>query len=389
MTLPSLMTLPEAFQDLPDPRTGNAIRHSFLEVILIALCATIAGADNAEEIARWAKVQEKWLKKFLTLPHGSPSADTFLRIFAALAPEAFNERFLLWAKGIFTTEAIVTPGGKEVIAIDGKTLKASANKGKELGALHLVSAWASHNRLVLAQTAVDQKENEISAIPLILEMLELKGCIVTIDAMGCQKQIAQQILAAEGHFFLQLKGNHDILLDRVKDFFDTERARGFTTSHGDAVAHSFAQTLDKGHGRLEIRRCWMVENAQYLDTADSEGHTFGFTSIVCLESERRQGDKVSVHTRYFLSDLPADAGVALGCIRRHWGIENRLHWVLDVCFDEDHCTIREENARENFAILRHIALNLLTREKSRKGGVVGRRKIAGWDVDYIPTVLAA
>ena len=384
------MNLPDAFQSLPDPRRSNATRHPFLEIILMALCATLASADNFEEIARWATCNQTWLERFLTLPHGIPSSDTFRRIFAALSPhvarsdcpEAFGECFLTWTRSLFL------PKEDEVIAIDGKTLRRSGDARLDLPPLHLVSAWATKNRLVLAQQGVNEKENEIVAIPKLLEMLDLKGCIVTIDAMGCQKEIAQQIRSQEGDYLLALKGNHGILHERVMEFFESERVRGFVTSYGDSIAHSFCQSLDKGHGRLEIRRCWVVENAQWLDIPDEKGHIFGFESVVCIESERQIRGRVSIESRYFLSSLPADAERALRAGRHHWGIENRLHWVLDVCFDEDRCRVRDESARHNLALLRQVSVNLLNQEKTAKGGLKGKRKAAAWNPDYLIKVLA-
>ncbi len=375
------MNLPDAFQSLPDPRRSNATRHPFLEIILMALCATLASADNFEEIARWASSNQTWLERFLTLPHGIPSSDTFRRIFAALSPEAFGECFLVWTKSLFL------PNADEVIAIDGKTLRRSGDSSKDLPPLHLVSAWATKNRLVLAQQGVAEKENEILAIPKLLEMLDLKGCIVTIDAMGCQKEIAQQIRSQGGDYLLALKGNHGILHERVVEFFESERARGFLTSYGDHIAHSFCQTLDKGHGRLEIRRCWIVEKAEWLDISDDKGHVFGFESVVCIESERQIRGRVSIESRYFISSLPANAERALRAGRHHWGIENRLHWVLDVCFDEDRCRVRDEAARHNLALLRQVSVNLLNQEKTAKGGLKGKRKAAAWNPDYLTKVL--
>lgn len=376
------MNLPNAFQSLPDPRRSNATRHPFLEIILMALCGTLASADNFEEIARWASSNQTWLERFLILPHGIPSSDTFRRIFAALSPEAFGECFLVWTKSLFL------PNADEVIAIDGKTLRRSGDSSKDLSPLHLVSAWATKNRLVLAQQGVAEKENEILAIPKLLEMLDLKGCIVTIDAMGCQKEVAQQIRSQEGDYLLALKGNHGILHERVVEFFESERARGFVTSYGDRIAHSFCQSLDKGHGRLEIRRCWIVENAEWLDIPDEKGHVFSFASVVCIESERQIRGRVSIESRYFISSLPADAERALRAGRHHWGIENRLHWVLDVCFDEDRCRVRDESARHNLALLRQVSVNLLNQEKTAKGGMKGKRKAAAWNPDYLIKVMA-
>lgn len=375
--------LPEAFQSLPDPRQGNATRHPFFEILFMALCATLAGADGFEEIGRWAECNHSWLERHLTLPNGIPSPDTFRRVFAALSPQAFGDCFLAWTREIAQSKT------EEIIAIDGKTLRRSGDAPKDIAPLHLVSAWATKNRLVLAQQGVKEKENEIVAIPRLLEMLNLKNSIVTIDAMGCQIEIAKQITESEGEYLLALKGNHGILHERVVDFFESERARNWKTSYGDDIAHSFCQTLDKGHGRLEIRRCWVVDEAQWLDIPDERGESFGFQSVVCIESERHLREKVSIESRYFLSSLPAEAPRALRAARHHWGIENRLHWVLDVCFDEDRCRVRDEQARYNLALLRQVSINLLNREKTAKGGVKGKRKRAAWNVDYLLKILAA
>jgi predicted transposase YbfD/YdcC len=379
--------LPEAFQSLPDPRQGNA-RHPFFEILFMALCATLAGADGFEEIGRWAECNQPWLEHHLTLPHGIPSPDTFRRVFAALSSEAFGECFLNWTQEIAQAR-INESTTEEVIAIDGKTLRRSGDSQKDLAPLHLVSAWATKNRLVLAQQGVKEKENEIVVIPQILNMLNLKNSIVTIDAMGCQKDIAKQIIESEGEYLLALKKNHSILHERVVDFFESERARGWKTSYGDDIDHSYCQTVDKGHGRLEIRRCWVVDNAQWLDIPDERGEIFGFRSVVCIESERHLREKVSIESRYFLSSLPAEAPRVLRAGRHHWGIENRLHWVLDVCFDEDRCRVRDEQARYNLALLRQVSINLLNREKTAKGGVKVKRQRAAWNVDYLLKVLTA
>lgn len=374
------MTLPEAFQNLTDPRRNNA-RHPFLSILFIAICATIAGADSFEDIERWATAQKKWLLDYIALPHGIPSADTFLRVFSALCPDAFNDGFVNWVK------SRINHVNQEVIAIDGKTTKASVNKADDLGALHMVSAWATENRLVLAQDAVDNKENEIVSIPRVLKMLDLKGCIVTIDALGCQKDIAQLIIESGACYLLGLKRNHDILYDRVKDLFESERSRNFVTSHGDKIAHSFYKQFDNSHGRLEYRRCWVIADAQYLDVADDHGKIFGLTSVVCIETEFHKGDKVHIESRYFISTLAPDAKLVLESKRSHWGIENGLHWVLDVGFNEDRCTVRDEKARENLAILRHVALNLIRLNTSLKGGVAPKRKMAAWNTDNLLAIL--
>ncbi len=374
--------MPVAFESLLDPRRGNAIRHPFLEILLMCLCGTLAGADNCEEIEHWSSSNQVWLEKFLTLPHGIPSSDTFRRVLAAVCPEAWGECFLDWAKSLFVTEI------DEVIAIDGKTLRRSGDARKDISPLHLVSAWATKNRLVLAQQGVAEKANEIIVIPQVLAKLDLEGCIVTIDAMGCQKEISQQIRSQGGEYLLGLKANHGTLHERVVELFDSERGRNWSTSYGDCIAHSFCETLDKGHGRLEIRRCWVVEDAEWLDFPDDKGNMFGFTSVVCIESERHIKGKVSIESRYFISSLPAEAERVLRAGRHHWGIENRVHWVLDVCFNEDRCRVRDEQARQNLALLRHMCINLFHREKTTKRSLAAKRKAAAWNPDYILKILA-
>lgn len=366
------MSLAEAFQNLTDPRRNNA-RHPFFSILFIALCAIIAGADSFEDIERWGIEQRRWLLRYIPIPHGIPSADTFIRVFSGLCPESFNNDFVIWAKSRCRKIE------NEVIAIDGKTNKASKNKADGIGALHMVSAWATENGLVLAQDAVENKKNEITSIPKVLKMLDLNGCIVTIDAMGCQKDIAQLIIKSGGRYLLGLKDNHKILHDRVKELFTSERTRGFVTNHGDKIAHSFSKTFDNSHGRDEYRRCWVIGNAEYLDEKDKKGKQFGFNSVVCIETEFHKDDKISIESRYFISTISADAKLVLASKRKHWGIENVLHWVLDVSFNEDRCSVRDEKARENMAILRHVALNLIRLNTSLKGGVGPKRKLAAWN----------
>lgn len=376
------LNLTEAFQDLNDPRRNNA-RHPFFSILFIALCAIIAGADNFEDIERWGTAQKRWLLKYIQLPYGIPSTDTFIRVFSLLCPEAFNDHFVIWAKS--RCKKIEN----EVIAIDGKVTKASVNKADDIGALHMVSAWATGNRLVIAQDAVDDKKNEIVSIPKVLKMIDINGCIVTIDAMGCQKNIAQLIINSGGRYLLGLKDNHEILHDRVKELFESERRRNFVTSYGDKIAHSFAHTFDNSHGRSEYRRCWVITNVEYLDELDSKGNQFGFTSVVCIENEFHKNDKISIDSKYFITTIEPNAKLILSAKRKHWGIENALHWVLDVAFNEDRCSVRDEKARENFGILRHIALNLIRLNKSLKGGVGPKRKMAAWNPKNLLAILAS
>jgi predicted transposase YbfD/YdcC len=394
MNLPTVFDDPtNPFATLKDPRQANA-RHPFFAILFIALCATIAGADTFEAIERWGKEQQEWIAKFIKLPHGIPSPDTFLRVFSVIEPEEFNRGFVIWIHNITNNKVKIVPCKEQkVISLDEKTTKASVNHAQKLGALHTVSAWSTEHRLILGQESVEDKENEIVAIPRLLEMLDIRGAVVTSDAMGCQKKIAQKILGGGADFLLALKKNHCILYDRVCDLFESERARDFTTSFGDKIVHSSHSSVEKNHGRIEYRRCWVIPDAQYLDVADSNGLTFGFNSVVCMENEFHypnavlEKDKVKIDTKYFITSLDNDAECISDYKRDHWSIENSLHWVLDVVFDEDRCSVREKNARENFGILRRVALNFLNSNKTIKGGVLAKRQKAAWSTKNLEAIL--
>ena len=271
----------------------------------------------------------------------------------------------------------------QVIALDGKTLRRShdRNSGKE--AIHMVSAWASENSLVLGQTKVDEKSNEITAIPELLKLLDLSGCIVTIDAMGCQKKIAWQIVGQEADYVLAVKENQGRLLEDVEDLFSCGQRAGF-----EDMKHDFCQTLDKGHGRVETRRCWTIDDPEQLSYIETGRYWPGLRSIGMVTAERRRGNQVSVESRYYISSLESDAGRLLQATRSHWGIENRLHWVLDLSFREDESRVRTGNASENLAIIRHMALNLLRKDRTSKVSIKARRKLAGWDNDYLLSILS-
>ena len=367
------------FAALPDPRIERSKRHNLLDVLVIALCAAICGADDFVGIEAWGKAKEGWLKGRLELKGGIPSHDTFGRLFARLDPEAFSGCLAAW------TRAMKARTGGQVIALDGKLLRRSFDAASGKGAIPMVSAWACQSRLVLQQKKVDQKSNEITALPQLLDLLDLEGCIVTIDAMGCQKEIARRILDRGGDYVLSLKGNQGTLCESVRQYFERMRACGWRTGFG-SVVHRYAQSVEKGHGRIETRRCWLVEGVAWLDPEDAWA---GLRSVAAVECERRVGQKVSLVVRYFISSLTGSARQMLRAVRAHWGIENRLHWVLDVTFGEDHSRIRKENAPQNMAILRHLALNLLRQERSAKVGVKIKRSRAGWDEAYLEKILTA
>ena len=364
------------FEKLEDPRTEYLIEHRLIDIVGITICAVICGADSWVEIEQYGKSKVKWLKGFLELPNGIPSHDTISRLFAQLDPEQLQSCFLSWIKTI----ASLTSG--EVIAIDGKTVRHSYDKGKNQGAIHMVSAWAAQNRLVLGQVKVDEKSNEITAIPKLLEVLEIKGCIITIDAMGTQKEIAQAITEGEGDYILSLKGNQGNIHQDVQQLFDWARKSDFQN-----IAHEVYQTINKDHGRIEIRRYWLLESVEKLIDA----HLWsGLKRVGLIESERRlKGKPPSIEQRYYLLSLDGGVERFAQASRSHWGIENQLHWCLDVAFREDDSRIRSGHAPENMTLIRHIALNLLAKESSLKVGKKGKRLKAGWDDDYLAKVLAA
>lgn len=362
------------FEGVEDPRDNRGKAHNLLDIIVIAICAVISGGENWEDIALFGKSKQEWLGTFLQLPNGIPCDDTFARVFARLNPQQMQNSFISWVKSV----SQVLKG--EVIAIDGKTLRHSYDKGADKGAIHMVSAWASANRLVLGQCKVDEKSNEITAIPELLKLLEIKGCIVTIDAMGCQKEIASQIVQQGADYVLALKGNQGGLFADVQWLFQQAINNDFVD-----VDHDFCQSIDKCHGRLEIRRCWTLSNLDYLTQLPLWAN---LQTVAMVQSERRINGKVSTENRYYISSLPANATVMSKAVRTHWSIENSLHWVLDVSFNEDASRIRKDNSPENMAMLRHFALNLLSRDKSSKSSMRAKRHKAAWDLAYLNHLLS-
>ena len=363
------------FEDLPDPRVTGRCEHELLDVIVISILAVICGADGWEDIHEFASMRETWLRSFLPLSNGIPGVDTYRRVFAALDPEAFHRCFLSWVR-----EAVQGTESK-LVAIDGKTVRRSFAKEDGKKALHLVSAWCTENNLVLGQIATRAKSNEITAIPELIEMLDLRGATVTIDAMGCQTAIAEKIVDGGADYVLGLKGNHPTLCDEVKDFFRSLQQDEFSTT-----ANNSHETVDGEHGRIEVRR---VTASDDIDWFAERARWKGLRSVVMVESERTANGKTSTEKRFYLSSHSPDATLLGARIRGHWSVENSLHWVLDMAFDEDRCRIRKRNAPDNFALLRKIAVNLLKRERTSKRGIEGKRKKAGWGQDYLLTVLNA
>lgn len=369
-------SLLEHFASLEDPRVEYLVEHRLLDIMALTICAVICGADSWVEIETYGHSKAEWLQSFLALPNGIPSHDTISRLFAMLDPTQLQSCFANWVKSI----AELSDG--EVVAIDGKCVRRSYDTGKGQGAIHMVSAWASENRVVLGQVKVDSKSNEITAIPKLLAVLDLKGCIVTIDAMGAQTEIAQQIVEQEADYILSLKGNQGDLHQDVEQVFDWALKTQFKD-----IPHESYQTLEKGHGRLEIRRHYLLGSVEYLLNAEQWR---GLKRVGMIESERRiDGQPTTVERRYYLLSLDGDVQRFAAAVRSHWGIENQLHWCLDVAFGEDQSRIRTGHAPENMTLIRKIALNLLAQEDSAKVGKKAKRLKAGWDNDYLLKILAA
>jgi len=371
-------SISEYFADLPDPRRAQGRRHHLSDMIVIAVTAVICAADSWSDVHEFGRAKQKWFKTFLDLPYGIPSQDTFERVFARLDPDAFDRCFMAW------TQALSVSTGGQLVAIDGKRIRRSfAHAWSHTTATHLISAFVTSNATVFAQLAVDVKENEITGIPRLLELLDLHGATVTIDAMGCQTAIAGQIVAQGGDYVLCVKDNQPGLAQALH----TDLADLIRTKFA-GVPHDVCETVDGDHGRIETRRVWTTSQIDWLGAEQSRWP--GLRSVAVVESIREVPPKEATsERRYYISTLDgSDARRMAEVIRGHWGIENKLHYALDVSFAEDQCRVRKGHAAENFSRIRRLALNLLRKETSKKRGIKGKRLAAAWDHDYLLKILS-
>jgi predicted transposase YbfD/YdcC len=376
MTNEEPISLIVSFQGLPDPRVEGRCDHKLIDIIVIAVCAVIAGAETWVDVEQFGQARKDWLGTFLELTAGIPSHDTFGRVFAALDADAFQVSFMRWVEGVFR----VSKG--QVIAIDGKTVRRSHDRTIGKDAIHMVNAWATQNGIALGQWKTDAKSNEITAIPLLLRQLNVAGCIVTLDAMGAQTRIAQAIREEKADYVLRVKANQGKLHQDIEDWF----AYADQVQFAD-MAHSYAETVNKGHGRIEIRRCWAISDPLAFEYIRNYDGWTDLQTIVRIQRERRLRDKTEQETAYYISSLPNDAEQLLMATRYHWAVENSLHWVLDVIFREDDARIRVGHAAQNMAILRQLALNILKKDTS-KGSLRTKRYKSALDISFLEKLLS-
>lgn len=362
------------FEAVDDPRRQAGLRFPLMEVLFIAICAMVSGADDWVAIERFGKAKRSWFAKYLRLKHGIPSHDTFGDVFGALDPDQFGQAFIGWM------ETIATMGG--VVALDGKTVRHSYDKTLGKKAIHMVTAWSVMNRLVLGQVKTDEKSNEITAVPELLRLLAISGCLITVDAMGCQTAIATQIVEQQADYLLAVKGNQKHLHEDITYLF-----KHATPENYAADGFDIAQTVNKSHGRIETRTCHLISHPEWLAYLRTGSDWTGLVALICIISQRQVGKKVSKEMRFYIASRLLSATEALKAIRSHWEVENNVHWVLDVVFAEDSSRVRTGHAQQNLATMRRIAINLLNREHSHKQSLKGKRQLAGWDESYLEKVV--
>lgn len=370
-------TLVEQFAEIKDPRVERTKKHQLTDILIIAILAVIAGAQGWEDIENYGISKQQWLEEFLALPNGIPSDDTFRRVFEFIDPEGLNRCFLKWV------ETLVAKMGGEIIPIDGKTLKGSYDRNQSQSALHVISAWASEQHLVLAQMKVEEKSNEITAIPALLELLDITGAIITIDAMGTQTEIAKKVIDKKADYVLALKANHPTLYSQVSTWFDDAKANNF-----QGIDVSYNKRIEKGHHRTEIREIWTVP-VTVIGELYQPKLWAGLQTLVMVVRVRHLWNKTTREVQFYLTSLHSDAQLLGRAIRKHWGIENEAHWTLDCTFGEDACRIRSFHSPRNFALLRRIALNALNRESSYKRSLRQKMKRTAMDNNYMIQVLSS
>lgn len=369
------ISLSTYFDDLPDPRVDRTKQHLLKDILVITILATIAGAQGWEDIENYGLSKQQWLEEFLELPNGIPSDDTFRRVFEKLDPKALEQKLSQWLQQILGSVF------QEIIPIDGKSLRGSYDREKGLKNLHLVTAWASEQRLVLGQVKVEDHSNEITAIPALLELIDISGAIITIDAMGTQAEIVRLIRQKKADYVVALKSNHPTLYNQVKDWFKTAKSQEFM-----GIEISYDSRTEKGHHRVENRKVWAVSVAQ-LGGLYKQEQWAGLRTIVIVERVRHLWNKTTHEVQFYLSSLPVDAQLNGRAIRQHWGIENQVHWSLDVTFNEDKSRIRSLNSPQNFALVRRLALNAVNQEKTLQRSLRQKIKRAAMNNDYMMQIL--